>query len=75
VTPLIAAGLELMLVGMGTVFFFLTLLVLATTVMSRLASRIVPTLDSDANIDLPTDEEVAAISIAVTKYRQSRGDT
>lgn len=74
-TPLIAAGLELMLVGMGTVFFFLTLLVLATTVMSRLASRIVPTLDSDANIDLPTDEEVAAISIAVTKYRQSRGDT
>ena len=37
---LIAQGLDLMLYGMGTVFTFLTLLVLITSSMSALVNRI-----------------------------------
>lgn len=39
---LIDQGLDLMLFGMGTVFVFLTLLVFATTLMSKLVNRLVP---------------------------------
>ena len=39
---LLAQGLELMLYGMGTVLLFLALLVLVTTVMSRLVERWFP---------------------------------
>lgn len=39
---LIDQGLNLMLYGMGTVFVFLTLLVFATTLMSKVVNRLVP---------------------------------
>ena len=39
---MIEDALELMLAGMGTVFVFLTLLVFATTAMSRLAIKLTP---------------------------------
>ncbi|MDH4041271.1 MAG: OadG family protein [Gammaproteobacteria bacterium] len=39
---IIAQGIELMLYGMGTVFVFLALLVLATTGMSGLITRYFP---------------------------------
>lgn len=39
--PLVGAGVELMLVGMGTVFLFLTLLVFVVKLMSALVSRFV----------------------------------
>jgi len=73
-TPLIAAGIELMLMGMGTVFVFLSLLVFATGLMSRLVLRFAPAADIRAAAGSPSDEEVAAIGIAVAKYRQGRGD-
>lgn len=38
--PLLEQGLELMVLGMGTVFVFLTLLVLATGAMSRIVARL-----------------------------------
>lgn len=63
---LINEGLTLMLVGMGTVFVFLTVLVAATTLMSRLAMRFQP--GSAAGGD--SDEEIAAITAAIAAHRR-----
>ena len=41
-TALLADSIDLLLYGMGVVFSFLILLVLATTVMSRLVNRLFP---------------------------------
>ena len=70
-TPLLNAGVELMLIGMGTVFFFLTLLVFATGMMSRLVMRYAPAvagLTGSANVE--DEEEVAAISVAIAEHRR-----
>lgn len=63
---LIAGGVQLMLVGMGTVFVFLTALVGATTLMSRFAGSTMPPFPAD---DGPNDEELAAISAAIARHR------
>ena len=63
---LLSQGVELMLVGMGTVFFFLTALVGATTLMSTLVMKRAPAELID---DRPTDEELAAISAAISRHR------
>ncbi len=69
-----AEGLQLMLVGMGTVFVFLTTLVFATTAMSALVKRFLPDPEpgpvAAAGV---SDEEVAAITIAIAAHRQARG--
>ena len=58
-------GLTLMLAGMGTVFAFLTTLVIAMTAMSKAIGHFVAhNRPSDAS-----DEEVAAISAAISKHR------
>ncbi|MFO7703864.1 MAG: OadG family transporter subunit [Halopseudomonas sp.] len=41
-SDLIMVGLELMLLGMGSVFVFLILLVMVTTAMSRVLTRFFP---------------------------------
>lgn len=41
-TTLVEHGLNLMLYGMGTVFAFLTILVIGTTFMSRVVTRFFP---------------------------------
>lgn len=66
------AGLELMLVGMGTVFTFLTLLVFATTLMSRVISRIAPVTPLSAD-QSGNEDEIAAITAAIHLHR-SRGN-
>lgn len=66
--PLIAQGLELMLVGMGTVFVFLTALVAATRLMSALVLRR-PEAATPARGAGPTSEEIAAITAAVARHR------
>ena len=66
-SDLVFAGLELMLIGMGTVFTFLTLLVFFSTMMSRLVHQIAPPEDP---IDLDHDKLVAVISAAVTAHRK-----
>lgn len=67
---LLNQGLTLMLVGMGTVFVFLTLLVISMTLMSRILVRlhvIEPPVDKAAGASA---EEVAAISAAISVHRK-----
>jgi oxaloacetate decarboxylase (Na+ extruding) subunit gamma len=60
---LIDQGLTLMLAGMGTVFVFLTALVIAMTLMSLLVRRL------QSGSSDPSSEELAAISAAITRHR------
>lgn len=66
-TALVIEGTELMLAGMGTVFVFLTALVGATTLMSRLVIRF-----GGGIVESSSDEELAAVSAAVEHHRRSR---
>ncbi len=68
-SDLLAQGVELMLAGMGVVFLFLTVLVLATTLMSRIVIRFEPAVASPDN-----EEEIAAISAAIASHRGKRHD-
>ena len=63
---LINEGLTLMLAGMGTVFVFLTVLVIAMSLMSRL----VTTFQSAKDASDSSDDEVAAIAAAITEHRR-----
>jgi len=63
---LINEGLTLMLAGMGTVFVFLTVLVIAMTLMSRLVARFQPTLE----VTGAGDDEIAAIMAAIAEHRR-----
>jgi len=63
-TTLLDKGIELMLVGMGTVFVFLTLLVIMMTVMAQVITRLTPAAE-----EAVSDEEVAAISAAIAQHR------
>lgn len=74
------SGLELMALGMGMVFLFLVLLIVVMQGMSTLASRLSPPVIADTTAPVPrtvrggTDQKViAAISVAVRRYRASRG--
>jgi oxaloacetate decarboxylase gamma subunit len=64
-TDLFAQGLTLMLAGMGTVFVFLTTLVIAMILMSNAIMR----FQRQAPVVDVTDEELAAISAAISKHR------
>jgi len=77
---LFSEGLTLMAFGMGFVFVFLTLLVFATGIMSRLVTRYLPEPVAKAAKPRPqpaaagaaannNDELVAVITAAVHKYR------
>ena len=66
-TSLVDQGITLMLVGMGTVFAFLTVLVLGMTTLSAIAMRLARSAtDSDAS-----DEEIAAITAAIAQHRNN----
>jgi oxaloacetate decarboxylase (Na+ extruding) subunit gamma len=63
---LLLEGTTLMLVGMGTVFVFLTILVVAMAAMSNLVTRFsAPSSHGDI-----TENEVAAISAAIARHRR-----
>ncbi len=68
---LIGDGVELMIVGMGIVFLFLALLVVAINVMSALVQRFFPDAPRAVKVvKIETDKAtVAAISAAVHQYR------
>lgn len=71
-------GIELMLYGMGTVFTFLVLLIIATTLMSALLLRYAkPMSISNAPAGKPVagpndDRLVAVISAAIHQYRSRK---
>lgn len=70
---LVSQGMPLALFGIGIVFFFLCLLVLATRAMSILTGRFGPALGvaPDNPPDYPAPPaQVAAIVAAVTMHRQ-----
>jgi len=62
---LIDQGLTLMLVGMGTVFVFLTSLVIAMTLLSVVLRDKRSLVTEDVS-----DAEVAAITAAITAHRK-----
>ena len=64
---LLDQGITLMLVGMGTVFVFLSLLVLAMTMMAGIVRRLAPIGE-----DGISDEEVAAITAAIARHRDKK---
>jgi oxaloacetate decarboxylase gamma subunit len=69
----IIQGLELMVAGMGTVFVFLSLLIVATTGMSALVRRFATAPAPIPEAAAVSEEEVAAITAAVARHRRSRG--
>lgn len=76
---LIDQGISLMLFGMGTVFVFLTVLVFATSMMSRVVNRLspeetsaekaapLPSLDTQTSSTNPNTIE--AIKLAIKAHR------
>ena len=68
---LVSAGLQLMLVGMGTVLLFLTALIGAMSLMSNVVARLTPDTRG-AEIEA---EEIAAITAAIARYRQEHRNT
>ena len=61
-TDLLMEGVELMMLGMGAVFFFLIMLVGCIALMSRLVSRFAPVLPQTTT---PSTRRPAATSTAV----------
>ena len=58
-------GFTLLLAGMGTVFVFLTALVIAMTLMSKVINH----FQSQSSSSGATEEEVAAIGAAISRHR------
>ena len=67
--PLVSEGLNLALYGMGTVFVFLTLLVLATMMMSWLVAPRETVAVVAPPVDLAGDRKIAAITAAIHQHR------
>jgi len=67
--PLVSEGLNLALYGMGTVFVFLTLLVLATMIMSWLVApkETFPVITMP--VDIASASKLAAITAAIHQHR------
>ena len=80
-TELLLEGVELMLIGMGCVLAFLTLLIYAIRGMSILIERFVPTpvraapvVRKQTAVAAPVDPLViAAIQAAIHQHRAKRG--
>jgi len=63
---LLNQGVTLMIVGMGTVFVFLTALVIAMSLMATIVRRIRPAVA----VSGISDEEIAAIGAAIRQHRR-----
>ncbi|MBN8411764.1 OadG family protein [Halomonas denitrificans] len=77
-SQLVSEGLSLMALGMGFVFVFLTVLVVTTTLMSRVIGRFFPEPVAEASAPrsraAPTQDDtlMAVIAAAVHRHRQKR---
>ncbi|MCW8876659.1 MAG: OadG family transporter subunit [Kangiellaceae bacterium] len=69
-TELLSNGFQLMLVGMGMVFVFLSVLVFVTILMQRFLGEPPVTVISEVQRkEQISSEEIAAISSAIHTYR------
>lgn len=68
------SGIELMFVGMGIVYLFLTMLVVAINIMSTLVQRFFPDMPATKAVPGITSDidkkVVAAITAAIHQYRK-----
>lgn len=70
-------GLNLMAFGMGTVFVFLTLLVIATSMMSSFIGKLFPEAEQESKSSASSVEQkdeqqiVSAIMAAINLYRSN----
>ncbi|MBF0357565.1 MAG: OadG family protein [Magnetococcales bacterium] len=74
IVDLINKGVELMFLGMGTVFIFLAILVVVVSQMSKLAKALEknqpqPTTAKPATVVATNNDHIAAIAAAVHQYR------
>lgn len=70
-----ASGFSLMVLGMGTVFVFLTLLVISTSLMSSIVGRFFPEKsapDATPNTVSYRDAELAAVAAAAVHASRSQ---
>lgn len=67
---LIDQGLNLMLYGMGTVFVFLTILVMATALMSEIVTRLAPPQASPEAKPQPADATTTAGSATIPEQHK-----
>ncbi len=70
---MLSSGIELMLIGMGIVYGFLAMLVLAIGAMSSFVQRFFPEMPGSHPALTPHGEDpgtIAAISAAVHQYRK-----
>jgi oxaloacetate decarboxylase (Na+ extruding) subunit gamma len=74
VSDLLLQGVNLMLLGMGIVFTFLAVLVVALNGMSRLAASLAGPEAPEAGADSGVDdaELIAVISAAINRYRSNK---
>jgi oxaloacetate decarboxylase gamma subunit len=81
-SQLLHEGVELMLMGMGSVFFFLALLILCIRLMARAIERFAPPshvreASAPASVKLvgqePGSDVLAAIQLALHQHRARRG--
>ena len=72
-TEMMSSGVELMFAGMGIVFLFLTMLVVAINIMSSLVQRFFPDAPTQAVVPMVSSgidkSIIAAISAAVHQHR------
>ena len=80
-SDLLSQAIELMVLGLGIVFLFLTILVFATSYMSKLVLRYAPEIkpveakraQSASQIATSNDEQLLAVlSAAVEKFRSDQ---
>lgn len=71
---LLRQGLDLMSFGMGTVFVFLTVLVITTTLMSRIVSRFFPEARQSMAVTSRTSVAVKPVDEKTLKIIQAALD-
>ncbi len=79
-SEMFGSGIELMFIGMGIVFVFLAMLVVAVTLMSWTIGRFLPEAGQPVAGPGPKarpqddDELIAAIGAAIHRYREDRSN-
>lgn len=75
ISGILMEGLELLVIGMSTVFVFLAVLVVSVILMSKIARRFEPqpVVQGGAGHDTVPVQHIAAITEAVSRYRAKHG--